>query len=71
MYFNFSAGGNALDNLIILGFCYIPMLHPSVSDLKGSIFSFLATSFESNKYSNGNNPLGKMLVLRLRSQNHH
>lgn len=58
MYFSFSAGGNALDNLIRLGFYFFPMLHSSISDFKGSIFGFLATSFESNK-SYGANPLGK------------
>ena len=53
MYFMFSAGGNAFDNLIGLVFSSVPMLHSSMSDLKGSIFGFLATSFESNKSSNG------------------
>jgi len=66
MYFSFSAGDNSLDNLISLGFYFIPILHSSTSDLKGSIFGFLATSFESKKSSNGANPLGKKLFLRFK-----
>ena len=67
MYFKFLAGGNALDNLISLGFSYVPMLHSSMSDIKGSILGFIATSLESKISSNGANPLGKMLSLSFKT----
>ena len=49
-----------------LGFCSVPILHSSMSDLNDSIFGFLATSFEQKRYSNGANPLGKNLFLRFK-----
>ena len=67
MYFSFSAGGNFLEILISLGFSSVPMLHSSISDLRGSILGFLATSLESKRSSSGANPLGKILSLRFKT----
>jgi len=65
MYFIFLVGGNDFESLINLGFSSVPILHSSISDLKGSILGFLGTSFKSNKLVRGLNPLGKELSLRL------
>lgn len=48
-----------------LGLSSVPMLHYSISALKGSIFGFLARSFESNKSSKGTNPLGRKTILKV------
>lgn len=61
IYFCFSAEGKDLDNLTILGFSLVPMLHSSKSALVGYILGFLATSFKSNNSSKGTNPLEKTL----------
>ena len=67
MYFNFLTGGNALDILTSLGFYSFPMLHSSISDLRGSILGFISTSLESKRSSNGANPLGKKISLRFKT----
>ena len=64
MYFYFSCWGKYLESLIILGFNSVPILHSSMSDLTRSILGFLATSFESNRSSEGVKPFGKKLSLR-------
>ena len=67
MYFKFSAGGNVLDILISLGFSFVPMFHSFISDLRGFILGFIATSLDSKRSSSGANPLGKMLSLRFKT----